>query len=61
MFVVLILVLGTLWRAPEKLDNYIDGMNYMAFAACVAGLVPLALPVKGPTPLPAVKLQDAAE
>jgi hypothetical protein len=27
--------------APEKIDNYVDGMNYMAFAACFQGLVPL--------------------
>jgi len=27
--------------APGKLDNYVDGMNYLAFAACFNGLVPL--------------------
>jgi hypothetical protein len=27
--------------APDKIDNYVDGMNYMAFAACFQGLVPL--------------------
>jgi len=27
--------------APEKIDNYVDGMNYLAFAACLQGLVPL--------------------
>jgi hypothetical protein len=27
--------------APEKIDNYVDGMNYLAFAACFQGLVPL--------------------
>jgi hypothetical protein len=27
--------------SPEKLDNYVDAMNYMAFAACFTGLVPL--------------------
>jgi hypothetical protein len=27
--------------APDKIDNYVDGMNYMAFAACFNGLVPL--------------------
>jgi hypothetical protein len=26
---------------PGKLDNYVDGMNYLAFAACFNGLVPL--------------------
>ena len=27
--------------SPGKLDNYVDGMNYLAFAACFEGLVPL--------------------
>lgn len=27
--------------APGKLDNYVDGANYLAFAACFAGLIPL--------------------
>ena len=49
--------------APEKLDNYVDGMNYLAFAACFTGLVPLALPVD--KRLPAVQpfevVKDAAE
>jgi hypothetical protein len=27
--------------SPDKLDNYVDGMNYMAFAACFTGLMPL--------------------
>ena len=27
--------------APDKLDNYVDAMNYLAFAACFAGLVPI--------------------
>jgi len=31
--------------APDKLDNYVDGMNYMAFAACFAGITPLKLSV----------------
>ena len=31
--------------APDKLDNYVDGMNYMAFAACFAGVAPLKLSV----------------
>lgn len=29
--------------APDKLDSYVDGMNYLAFAACFQGLVPLVL------------------
>ena len=43
--------------APDKLDNYVDGMNYLAFAACFQGLVPLSLqgPVsKEPAPSKAV-------
>lgn len=40
--------------APEKLDNYVDAMNYLAFAACFQGLVPLALPSKEPGPSKAV-------
>jgi len=27
--------------APEKIDSYVDAMNYMAFAASFQGLVPL--------------------
>lgn len=27
--------------APDKIDNYVDGMNYLAFAACFQGLVPI--------------------
>lgn len=34
-----------------KLDNYVDGANYLAFAACFAGLVPLPSGVKPPTPI----------
>jgi len=30
--------------APDKLDNYVDGMNYMAFAACFSGVTPMTLP-----------------
>jgi len=45
--------------SPEKLDNYVDGMNYLAFAACFTGLVPLNLPVKAPAKLKAV--EEAAE
>ena len=44
--------------SPDKLDNYVDAMNYMAFAACFTGLVPLKLSSPGPQP---VKLADAAE
>jgi len=33
---------------PGKLDNYVDGMNYLAFAACFEGLVPLP-PLGGPS------------
>ena len=40
--------------APDKLDNYIDGMNYLAFAACFAGLAPIPQP-----PMP-VKLKDVS-
>src|SRR4029077_21181145 len=39
--------------APDKLDNYIDGMNYLAFAACFAGLAPIPQPA-------AVKLKDVS-
>ena len=39
--------------APEKLDNYVDGMNYLAFAACFQGLVPLALQGGTSAPVPA--------
>jgi hypothetical protein len=34
--------------SPEKLDNYVDAMNYMAFAACFQGLVPLSLEAPPP-------------
>ena len=37
--------------SPGKLDNYVDGMNYLAFAACFAGLVPLP-PLGGSPPPP---------
>jgi hypothetical protein len=49
--------------APDKLDNYVDGMNYMAFAACFQGLVPLPpLGAKAPVKLhPGVPAKDAAE
>jgi hypothetical protein len=43
--------------APDKLDSYVDGMNYMAFAACFS-----ALPgVKPSTPQEAFKPAKAAE
>jgi hypothetical protein len=35
--------------SPEKLDNYVDGMNYLAFAACFTGLAPLP-PLVAPPP-----------
>jgi Domain of unknown function (DUF6378) len=35
---------------PEKLDNYVDGVNYLAFAACFRGLVPLPTPEPPPKP-----------
>lgn len=44
--------------SPGKLDNYVDGMNYMAFAACFQGLVPI--PPLGATPAKeVVKLKEA--
>jgi hypothetical protein len=44
--------------SPDKLDNYVDAMNYMAFAACFTGLLPLKLssPVAAP-----VVVKQAAE
>jgi hypothetical protein len=43
--------------SPEKLDNYVDGMNYMAFAACFQGLVPI--PPLGASPAKeVVKLKE---
>ena len=47
--------------SPEKLDNYVDGMNYLAFAACFAGLKPLVLPVETPQKLPTVQPFDVPE
>jgi Domain of unknown function (DUF6378) len=47
--VSMILVCVKLIRAkssPGKLDNYVDAVNYMAFSACFAGLVPLPPLVK---------------
>jgi hypothetical protein len=40
--------------SPEKLDNYVDGMNYLAFAACFAGLT--AIP-----PLGAREMRDTSK
>ena len=48
--------------APDKLDNYVDGMNYLAFAACFAGLAPMPPLVKPPPkPHAVVKINEAAE
>jgi len=38
--------------SPDKIDNYVDAMNYTAFAACFAGLIPLAV-LEGKAPRPA--------
>ena len=46
--------------APDKLDNYVDGMNYLAFAACFAGLTPLPLMAPGPSKAMA-KLREVTE
>ena len=44
--------------SPEKIDNYVDGMNYLAFAACFTGLVPLP-PLGAPPPAKeVVKLKE---
>ncbi len=43
--------------APDKLDNYVDGMNYMAFAACFSELSG----VKPSTPQEAFRPAKAAE
>jgi hypothetical protein len=43
--------------APDKLDNYVDAMNYMAFAACFTGLVPMKLS----SPVAAPVIKQAAE
>ena len=40
--------------SPGKLDNYVDGVNYLAFAACFTGLVPLP-PLGAPPPKEADK------
>ncbi len=43
--------------SPGKLDNYVDAVNYVAFAACFTGLVPLSVQ---PQPRP-VAVKEAAE
>jgi hypothetical protein len=47
--------------SPEKLDNYVDAMNYMAFAACFTGLV--SLPPLGASEKKALlkEVMDAAQ
>jgi hypothetical protein len=45
--------------SPGKLDNYVDGMNYLAFAACFTGLAPLP-PLGALAPKPRV-VPEAAE
>jgi len=46
--------------SPEKVDNYVHGMNYLAFAACFTGLVPLP-PLGAPAPVKeVVKLKEVA-
>lgn len=44
--------------SPDKLDTYVDAMNYLAFAACFNGLVPIAPPQPTSTPKPNVKLAE---
>ena len=46
--------------APDKLDNYVDGMNYMAFAACFSGLAPMTLPGAA-VPAGVVQFKDIKE
>ena len=44
--VAMIMVVIKLIRSkssPDKIDNYVDAMNYTAFAACFAGLIPLSV------------------
>jgi len=41
--------------SPEKLDNYVDGINYLAFAACFTGLVPIP-PLGAPVPAPTMSV-----
>jgi hypothetical protein len=45
--------------SPGKLDNYVDGMNYLAFAACFQGLAPL--PILAPVPETSTALAKLAE
>ena len=51
--------LARLKASPGKIDSYVDGMNYLAFAACFQGLVPL--PVPKPPELTKTKLQETVE
>lgn len=44
---------------PNKLDNYVDGMNYLAFSACCTGLVPLPN-VVAPAPVPKPPLKEVS-
>ena len=46
--------------SPGKLDHYVDAMNYVAFAACFTGLVPLALQPPPPKKA-AAEVREAAE
>jgi hypothetical protein len=48
--------------SPEKIDNYVDGMNYLAFAACFQGLVPMPpLGARAPVKQTVVPLKEVAE
>jgi hypothetical protein len=46
--------------SPGKLDNYVDGMNYLAFAACFQGLVPLP-PLGAETAKKVVELKEVKD
>jgi hypothetical protein len=46
--------------SPDKLDHYVDAMNYTAFAACFAGLTPMKLGTLTPAK-DVVLLKEAAE
>jgi Domain of unknown function (DUF6378) len=47
--------------APGKIDNYVDGVNYLAFAACFQGLVPLTTPDPPPKPARKTPLPPAVD
>jgi hypothetical protein len=47
-------------NSPDKLDNYVDGMNYMAFAACFQGLVPMP-PLGGAPAKEVTRLKEVKE